>query len=326
MGGGIFKNDILDAFEIFLTEKEKKNKKLIRNLENDIIKSYFKYGSIPKEYFVFGFRNYNSKKRSEFLTNQHKDKVIIKNVRTIDREKFTNKIIFHENFKEYFKRDVCKIEVKKDQIEFIDFCQRHEKFIVKPIDGQCGRGIEVMKSGRTNEDVLFIFNNLLDKGTWIVEELIIQDKRMAKWNCTSVNTIRLPTFLKDNVFYILKPFIRVGRNNSIVDNSNSGGLFSVIDEETGVLLLDGYNSMGKLFKKHPDSKVVFKNQHIPKWNQLLKLAEEIHRTIPHHRYVAWDFALANNGWVLIEGNSMGQFMSEFADKEGIKKEFDSLFD
>ena len=74
------------------------------------------------------------------------------------------------------------------------------------------------------------------------------------------------------------------------------------------------------------SKVVFKNQHIPKWNQLLKLAEEIHRTIPHHRYVAWDFALTNNGWVLIEGNSMGQFMSEFADKEGIKKEFDSLFD
>ena len=47
--------------------------------------------------------------------------------------------------------------------------------------------------------------------------------------------------------------------------------------------------------------------------------------MPNYPYIGWDFALTQNGWVLIEGN-WGQFLSEFSDREGIKESFDKLFD
>ena len=48
---------------------------------------------------------------------------------------------------------------------------------------------------------------------------------------------------------------------------------------------------------------------IPHWSDLVELTEEIHRTIPNQIYVGWDFALTDNGWVLIEGN-WGQLGSQ----------------
>jgi hypothetical protein len=42
--------------------------------------------------------------------------------------------------------------------------------------------------------------------------------------------------------------------------------------------------------------------------------------MPHHRYIGWDFALTDDGWVLIEGN-WGQFLSQYVDKIGLKSKF-----
>lgn len=54
------------------------------------------------------------------------------------------------------------------------------------------------------------------------------------------------------------------------------------------------------------------------------MAEEIHAMVPDQPYIGWDFALSDKGWMLVEGN-WGQFMSEWADKEGIKDKFDYYF-
>jgi hypothetical protein len=42
----------------------------------------------------------------------------------------------------------------------------------------------------------------------------------------------------------------------------------------------------------------------------------------NHVYIGWDFTLTEKGWVLIEGN-WGQFVGQYIDKEGIKKQFDN---
>jgi hypothetical protein len=124
----------------------------------------------------------------------------------------------------------------------------------------------------------------------------------------------------------LKPVFRIGRKGKVVDNANSGGIVVVVDQKTGILKTNGVDMHGNFYEKHPDSNIVFKGYQIPKWTELLDLVEQIHRTeMPNYPYIGWDFALTDKGWVLIEGN-WGQFLSEFADREGIKAKFDSMFD
>ena len=39
------------------------------------------------------------------------------------------------------------------------------------------------------------------------------------------------------------------------------------------------------------------------------------------RYVGFDFALTQEGWVLVEGNSLGQFVGQIAEQKGVRKQF-----
>lgn len=85
----------------------------------------------------------------------------------------------------------------------------------------------------------------------------------------------------------------------------------------------GANEHGDLKESHPDSNIKFKGFKVPRWNELVMLATKCHRQIPDHKYVGWDFALTENGWVLLEGN-WGQMVVQIPMKKGIKKEFISL--
>lgn len=123
----------------------------------------------------------------------------------------------------------------------------------------------------------------------------------------------------------MKPFLRSGRSGSIVDNANRGGIFSVIDEQTGKLCTNGFDLYGKEYAMHPDSGIQFMGWQVPEWESFVEFIRTVHSTVPDYPYIGWDCALSENGWVLIEGN-WGQFDSETADREGIKRKFDSLFD
>ena len=321
-GGGIFRQDIDNCFKLFMSQDEHKDKKLLSRTEYDIIKSYYKYGITPQEYFLFDFRNCSHSRRTKFLTNQHKDRVMISKVGMgVNCDLLENKGIFYENFKSYFYRDICVLDSKYKLDEFRVFCEKHNTFIAKPFDGQCGKGIEIINI----ENIETEFYRLTSSGKWILEELIVQDEKLAVFNSTSVNTVRIPSFINKSGFQILKPFFRMGRHGFVIDNAGAGGVFSIIDEKTGELLTDGIDEYGVSFEKHPDSNIPIKGYVIPRWSELLSLAETIHRTIAYYPYVGWDFALTNDGWVLIEGN-WGQFISEFADKEGIKVRFDNMFE
>lgn len=104
-----------------------------------------------------------------------------------------------------------------------------------------------------------------------------------------------------------------------------GGIFTIIDEKTGICRTDGYDEFGGVFETHPESGVRYKGFQIPHWEDLLKFAEEIHRTVSWYPYIGWDFAYTPHGWVLVEGN-WGQFVCEYAEREGVKKMFDDMFD
>lgn len=288
----------------------------------DIIDCYIVYGSTPQEYFLMGFME-NKKTRSKFLTNQYKDRQMIKSVGMGDNwYLLEDKWNFYLRFKSFIKRDVCLLNSETSKNVFKNFYEGKKKIIVKPLNGQCGKGIFVINTNDKSCDEIY-YKFIKDKNDYIAEEFIVQDSFMNQWNDTSVNTVRLPCFYNEKGFFVLKPFLRTGRKGSVVDNGNAGGIFAVIDDKTGIIVTEGMDIKGQRYSKHPDSEITFYGTQIPKWNELLSIAKEIHKTIPFYPYVGWDFALTSKGWVLIEGN-WGQFLSEFVDREGIKEKFDVL--
>ena len=79
--------------------------------------------------------------------------------------------------------------------------------------------------------------------------------------------------------------------------------------------------MNHYYEKHPDSGLTYRGWEVPQWQELLIMAEKIFRQcFPEHRYIGFDFALTERGWVLIEGN-WGQFVSQYNDKVGVKEQF-----
>lgn len=153
----------------------------------------------------------------------------------------------------------------------------------------------------------------------------MQDAAMARWNSSSVNTIRLCSFRNNNDVSIAYPFIRVGRKGSIVDNGGQGGIFASIDIQTGVICTDGGDEIGNVYPLHPDSSVPFKGVQIPQWKELLDMCREVHASLPSEfYYVGFDFALTAKGWMLIEGN-WGQFVAQQTTlHRGLRKEFEDL--
>lgn len=191
----------------------------------------------------------------------------------------------------------------------------------KPLSASFGNGAHVIKIANRAEAVA-AFDRLSKGGEWIVEERIIQSSEMSAWNESSVNTVRLPCFLSSNgTFHALAPVLRVGRKGSVVDNAGGGGIIACIDERNGIITTNGQDEAGLEYLAHPDSNRKFKGWQIPKWKELLAFAEEIHRNcLSSHRYIGFDFALTDNGWVVIEGN-WGQFLNQYVDHRGIKNEF-----
>ena len=321
-----FRKTIPSALDKFLPENERNNPKIRSQISKDMISCYRKYRSKASEYFLFGFRGMQAEKRDSFITDYIKDEVLIK---TIGSDLFFRELKDKYNFfllaGKYFKREAFFVKAGGggDFQSFNSFVLKHHEIFVKSNSSSCGRGINcyMVTTEKESEE---IFKSLINTGdSYIVEEKIQQVPEMSQWNESSVNTVRLPAILSNGKWSVLKPVLRMGREGSIVDNAGSGGVLACIDEKTGILYTDGIDEDGKYYIKHPDSGLVFKGWQVPRWKELLLYAEEIHRSMPKHKYVGWDFALTNRGWALIEGN-WGQFLSQYNEKIGVKQRFFEL--
>ena len=295
-----------------------------RNIKKDVKRCYLKYKVSPVEYFLFGFHSLPDNKRKEFLT----DKFMYMTLgRITGRKKHDSEIEdkwgFYHLAKPFFKRSVVLVKTKEDYHSFEELALRVNKLICKPNDKALGSGIFVVdvnnevEAGKT-------FEKIMSKGgSWIVEERIQQSPVMAQWNESSVNTIRVYSFLSSDGFHLLTPVLRTGRQGSCIDNGAAGGCFANIDYTTGIVVSEGYNEKeNKYYSCHPDSHIQFNGWSIPCWNELLKTVEKIHKEVmPTHPYIGWDFALTNNNeWVVIEAN-WGQLLCQYVDKVGRKAEF-----
>lgn len=183
--------------------------------------------------------------------------------------------------------------------DFLDFFKQNKVIIVKPIDGEGGKGIEKYEY-INDEESKIVYSSLLFKKQLLVEQCIKQHPDMNKLYNKSVNTLRMFTFYKDGQAYFLQAILKVG-NGGVVDNFSSGGMYTYVDDE-GTVYAEAIDQMDNKYYKHPISNETIVGFKVPMFKEAVGMVKEAAKVVPEMGYIGWDVAISEDGPVLVEGN------------------------
>lgn len=295
----------------------------LRRADGDVNKCHecLYYGTFYEEYDVYDFAHKSDAERRTYLTDAERNRLCEKANNCRQQAVVMDKYRTAKLYEDCYKRPFMLVDGKEDRKRFVKFCIPLGEVVAKPTDECAGRGVRLFRES-TPEGWERCFEKLIsEKRRFIVEQRIRQDAFTARWS-SSVNTVRVNTFQHNGQVEIFTSFIRTGRKDAFVDNGAQGGLFASIDDNTGVLITDGYDEHGNRYVVHPDSQVPFKGEQMPRWGELRAMATLLALRLPKVVYVGWDLALTPDGWVLMEANK-GEFIAQqITLGRGLRKEFE----
>ena len=260
---------------------------------------------------------------------------------------FDNKMLFYYLMKDiaplnrlFAHKEFGKYSALSDEFLIDNLLEtlKHEKKIVyKPIvAGGGGRGfalIEYNEGGyyinRKSFPASEIMNMLVSTDNYMLEEYCVQSEFENNIFPDTVNTLRIITVEEKNEIQVVVVMQRLGSvKDSCADNASLGGLFCSVDIKTGVLsaafsyspdfLFDNLGQK-QVFPTHPTTNNRLEGLVIPNFDYIKSEACRIHEAIRFTgaKFVAWDFALTEDGYRVIEGNtSSGMKFIQF--HEGMK--------
>lgn len=305
------------------------NKEEVEDMDNlvyDMLLWYFKYGFSLNEYLSYKFISKTYDERIQFASDR--DSVIAGyDFNDIDdMQIFGDKMDTYNKFKDYFKREAISLSGKKDFNKFKKFVSKHKKIVKKEVRESCGNSVELIDIEK-HKDISNLFDEIIKNGKVIIEELVYQGKDTAKFNESSVNTIRCITLNTGDDILFPYCFMKIGRQGKFIDNGGAGGILVGINSNTGILNTNGVDELGKRYEYHPDSKIKFKGQKLPKWEEMLSICENMALKIKSIKFIGWDLAYSKNDeWIVIEGNELTEFIGPQSTSQiGIRDEINSFY-
>ena len=278
-------------------------------------------GITADEYFrQYHFYDLKKTGQESFITVLEAQKITWRLSREI-RDVFWNKDRFLTAFADFIHRDWARV-IDGQQARFREMCQSSAGLIIKPRAATEGRGICILgKEETADPDALFL--ELL-KEDCIAEAILQSDERLAAFNPSSLNTVRVVTLYNGEHFEVFGAVVRFGRAGSAVDNVSAGGLFCALDPSTGEIITDGMDMTGKRWRQHPDSGKEFRVFRIPRWGEVLDTVKAAVKVLPDIRIAGWDIALLRDGGAaLVEGNHMPDFdLLQQPLMKGVRHEFE----
>lgn len=289
--------------------------------ELDIKFWYYAYGYNPSEYVTYGFQRMSFEERRSYISDResvclghHINDIFALRI-------FMDKASTYARFQKYYKRDCITIEKDADYASFCAFVEAHSAFVKKDVRESCGRSVELVDAA--GREKMALFKELRTTPKLILEERIKQGDVLAKLNPSSVNTVRCFTLKTRKGIVIPWCFMKIGRNGSFVDNGGAGGLLVGINAKTGVFNTDGRDEYGFSFDKHPDTGIVFQGFQLPEWDKMISICKEMAAMEPSVPWIGWDMTYTNQGWVVVEGNSMSEVIGpQSTYQHGIRSTFD----
>lgn len=175
-------------------------------------------------------------------------------------------------------------------------------FIIKPsIQSGCGRDVELVKTPLSLKEIEELFKR--HGSDFIIQEIVRQHPDMAVLNPTSLNTIRLYSFLpvRSSDYVILGAAVRFGGHGSYKDNASAGGGFCKINDDGSVedRIYQYCNWEPRSLKNERG----IHNLKIPSYDKVKEICLSMHRKLPYIDLVGWDIAIGEDGEpILLELN------------------------
>lgn len=184
--------------------------------------------------------------------------------------------------------------------EAINLCKEEGSVIIKQsVNSEGGHGIAFWDSA-DGESVL---NDILSKyHNVIIQRIIKQHPVLAAFNLQSINTVRIMVLLFNDEVIPLSSVLRMGVNNSRVDNASSGGIVCGIMKD-GSLRDFAMDTKANRYASHPSGKS-FNGVKIPSYEKCVNLVKSISpRFMQYSRLQSWDIAINEVGEpIIIEVN------------------------
>ena len=125
----------------------------------------------------------------EWNQNKRKKPLIVWGARQVGKT-YLIKDIFAET---YYKDNYIYIDCKKDD-EIRNFIMKYGEVVVKPAGGALGIGVYKLNSSNV-DGINSLLENVRNHKHLIIEQVIVEHKRMSCLNPSSVNTIRVVTMI-----------------------------------------------------------------------------------------------------------------------------------
>ena len=227
--------------------------------------------------------------------------------------KYINGMYMDDNFKILSFDEVTKL------------CREEDEIIIKPaLDSGGGRNITFLKMREKNADREL--EKILEKYNkdFVIQRVVIQHEELQNMNPTSLNTVRIQSFLYHGKVHILSAFLRVGLAGARVDNLCKGGI-SIAMKENGDFHSIAYDGNGNKFYQHPNG-YKFNGNKMPAYDKIIKSVKKLHPRFANYGIIGWDIAVDESGEpVFIEFNlidtciqapqlSNGPFFKELTDE------------
>jgi hypothetical protein len=303
--------DIPKMFRMLKLISVKANKNILFTLF-DVVWCGIKYQAGYHDYLEFEFYNLSSKERATYITRGINNQIVKKFNDKSQWYKFNDKSHFQKLFKDFTKREFLTLD--NNYLEFESFLKKHTVVIAKPICGEGGEGIKKIIYDK-NSDVKKIFNQLVQNNQLLIEECIEQHDEINKLYGTSVNSLRMFTFIKDGQPHFLQAVLKLG-NGGIVDNFAGGGMYTILDED-GKVVYSAIDKDDNTFEIHPVTNQQIIDFQVPMFKEAVKLVCDASKVVPEVGYVGWDVAISKDGPVIIEGNC---YPGVFQTKPSLKKD------
>ena len=277
-------------------------------------------GSGLQDYLNYKFYEKGWKERRTYLTIGKMNKEY-KTLAAYEYADFiSNKVNFHKNYSKFTKRDYIS---KDDSFEkFEDFIDKHESFVLKPLNGLGGANVTKINSKDIKSKREF-YEDLNNKNCFI-EELVIQDDNWGKLSPNSTNTLRIMTTAVNDDIKIIFAGARIGSGKTIADNFHQGGQGVLVDLENGVLVGNGIDKNLNENEKSITG-IKFDGFKIPYWEEIKGMVIEAAKVNTNIHIVGWDVAISKNGPLIIEGNRGPGFdLVQVLMKKGTKYMIDDL--
>ncbi|NMA49682.1 MAG: hypothetical protein GX947_07935 [Tissierellia bacterium] len=294
----------MKKIEFLMENIQRFNKNIKRHADNRFLYCWvsmvwcgLRFGSSFDDFFRYKFHEKNNYERDKFITYRRSKKIIKKYNEPNHINLFQNKCLFNSHFKHYIRRDWLDLSACS-QKEFNEFVKKYKTIMFKPISGSKGQGIVRYQYNSSDnlESILSRHRNC------IAEEIIIQHKSMAEINPSSVNSIRIISFLKGNDVHIIGCTLRTGSSNTFTDNFSAGGVAASIDIESGIVFTPCINKELQRFLYHPVTKQQVIGFKIPNWDNVIKTVKSAAKIVPEVNYIGWDIAILEDGVDIIEAN------------------------